>query len=91
MGSKGAFAVMNGNKVFVPAPTVYAIDTTGAGDAFMSALLYCFHENGMPSKLTQLTKYLQFSNSAGAAATTEIGSLTANFDIVELKKKFQIS
>ncbi|MEH7502776.1 carbohydrate kinase [Neobacillus drentensis] len=80
MGSKGACAVLNGNKVFVPAPAVNAIDTTGAGDAFMSALLYCFHEKGMPGKLSQIKEYLQFANRIGAAATTEIGSLSANFN-----------
>ncbi len=80
MGSKGACAVINGNKVFVPAPAVNAIDTTGAGDAFMSALLYCFHEKGMPGKLSQIKEYLQFANRIGSAATTEIGSLSANFN-----------
>jgi fructokinase len=80
MGSKGACAVINGNKVFVPAPAVNAIDTTGAGDAFMSALLYCFHEKGMPIKLSQIKEYLLFANKIGAAATTKIGSLSANFN-----------
>ncbi|MEH7482111.1 carbohydrate kinase [Neobacillus drentensis] len=80
LGSKGACSVINGNKVFVPAPLVDAIDTTGAGDAFMSALLYCFHEKGMPTNFTQIKEYLQFANRVGAAATTEIGSLSANFD-----------
>lgn len=78
MGSKGALTVMNDNKVYIPALKVNAIDTTGAGDAFMSGLLYCFHEKGMPTKQTDLTEFLQFANRMGAAATTEIGSLTAN-------------
>lgn len=85
MGSKGSIAVMEGNRVFVPAPLVNTIDTTGAGDAFMSGLLYCFHEKGWPANQTELTRYLQFANSIGAATTTEIGSLTANLDIEELK------
>ncbi|MEH7308211.1 carbohydrate kinase family protein [Neobacillus drentensis] len=80
MGSKGACAVIDGQQVFAPAPAVHAIDTTGAGDAFMSALLYCFHEKGMPAKLSQIKEYLQYANKIGAAATTEIGSLTVNVD-----------
>ncbi|WP_190284644.1 carbohydrate kinase family protein [Bacillus sp. S3] len=88
MGRKGACAVINGNNIFVSAPTVNAIDTTGAGDAFMSALLYCFHEQGKPATQSQLTNYLQFSNHVGAAATTEIGSLSANFDLTVWKKQF---
>ena len=89
MGGKGACAIMNGDMVFVPAPKVKAVDTTGAGDAFMSALLYCFYEKGKPADTSELTKYLQFSNQVGAAATTNIGSLTMNLDFNELKKQFQ--
>ncbi|WP_026567557.1 carbohydrate kinase family protein [Bacillus sp. UNC41MFS5] len=78
MGSKGACAIFKGNKIFAPAPKVDAIDTTGAGDAFMSALLYCFHEKGQPTGLSQLKEYLQLANKVGAAATTERGSLSVN-------------
>ncbi|MEH7416767.1 carbohydrate kinase [Neobacillus drentensis] len=88
MGAKGACAVMNGNKVSSPAPRVKAVDTNGAGDAFMSALIYCFHEKGKPSDSSQIIKYLQFANQVGAAATTQVGSLTANFDFCELKKQY---
>lgn len=89
MGGKGACGVMNGNKVFIHAPKVDSIDTTGAGDAFMSGLLYCFHEKGTPAGKTELTEYLQFANRVGAAATTEIGSLTSSMDFMELKKHFE--
>jgi fructokinase len=77
MGAKGACGVMNGHTVFVPAPKVHAIDTTEAGDAFMSGLLYGFHEKGLPLSVTELTPFLEFANRIGAQATTEIGSLTS--------------
>ncbi|MGG3466915.1 carbohydrate kinase [Neobacillus pocheonensis] len=77
MGSKGAFAVSKGRKAFVPGVEVKAVDTTGAGDAFMAALLYCFHEKGSPSDLSQIIEFTQYANRAGAIATTKIGSLTA--------------
>ncbi|MDR7236911.1 carbohydrate kinase family protein [Neobacillus drentensis] len=89
MGSKGAYAIFNENKVFVPAPTVKAIDTTGAGDAFMSALLYSFHEKGLPFNLSQLKEYLNFANKVGAASTTEIGSLSNRIQNVPAVKNFQ--
>ena len=89
MGGNGALAVRDGKMVFEPAPIVNAVDTTGAGDAFMSALLYCFHEQGIPRDQAQLTKYLRFANQVGAAATTKIGSLTAKLDVDELKKQFE--
>ncbi|MEH7492736.1 carbohydrate kinase family protein [Neobacillus niacini] len=90
MGGKGACGVMNGNKFFSSAPKVDTIDTTGAGDAFMAGLLYCFHEKGMPAGVTELTEYLQFANTVGAQATTEIGSLTSRLDLMELKKQIEM-
>ncbi|MFJ5758516.1 carbohydrate kinase [Neobacillus sp. NPDC093182] len=89
LGEKGACGVMNGKKVFSLAPKVDSIDTTGAGDAFMAGLLYCFHEKGMPAGMTELTEYLQFANRVGAQATTKIGSLTSRVDFMELKKHFE--
>jgi fructokinase len=89
MGDRGACGVMNGQTVFVPAPKVHAIDTTGAGDAFMSGLLYGFHEKGWPVSDTELTPYLEFANRLGAQATTQIGSLTSSMDLSELKKHFK--
>jgi fructokinase len=89
LGGKGACGVMNGNKVFVRALNVHAIDTTGAGDAFMSGLLYCFHEKGIPAGQTELTEFLKFANHVGATAITEIGSLTSRMDLMELKKHFK--
>jgi fructokinase len=88
MGGKGAYGVMKGDKVFSPAPKVDTIDTTGAGDAFMAGLLYCFHEKGMPRGNTRLTEYLHFANRVGAQATTGLGSLTSRIDLIELKKHF---
>lgn len=89
MGEKGSYCFMKGKRYFVPAPMVKAIDTNGAGDAFMSALLYGFHEKGIPSSDSELTKYLQFANHVGAAATTQIGSLSVKLDMVNLKKQFE--
>lgn len=38
LGSKGALLCINGNGQFLPAPSIQAVDTTGAGDAFSAAL-----------------------------------------------------
>jgi fructokinase len=86
LGEKGALGIMNGNKVFECAPKVQAIDTTGAGDAFMSGLLYCFQEKGLPAGEKDVTEFLHFANHVGAAATTQMGSLTSKKALVELKK-----
>jgi fructokinase len=77
LGSKGAIAIINGRKVYVPSIEVDAIDTTGAGDAFMAALLYQFHEKGLPSDLLDLEEYTAYANKVAAMTTTQLGSLTA--------------
>lgn len=75
MGSKGAYGVKDGHRVFAEAPRVKAIDPTGAGDAFMAGILYGFHELGMPEGKIDLMTILQFANHLGAQATTQIGSI----------------
>lgn len=77
MGSNGACAFHDEIKLYIPAIEVNPVDTTGAGDAFMSALLSCFHEKGMPKKHLELMNYTQFASEIGAIATTRTGSLTA--------------
>nr|WP_263326510.1 carbohydrate kinase [Neobacillus sp. Marseille-Q6967] len=77
MGNKGAWAVTNSEQIYVPGLEVKAIDTTGAGDAFMAALLYCFHEKGKPSDPSKLKEYTEYANHIGAAAVTKVGALTA--------------
>lgn len=75
MGEEGSIAQYGISRILEPAKKVKVIDTTGAGDAFMSALLYCFHEKGIHPE--HLKVYLQFANDLGALATTEFGALTA--------------
>ena len=44
LGSEGSWAITQNEKIKVPAMKVSAIDTTGAGDAFVSGILYSFNE-----------------------------------------------
>jgi fructokinase len=74
-GKEGAYAIHQEKQVSVPGIKVDAIDTTGAGDAFMAALLSRFYEQGTPENEAQLEEYLSYANEAGAKATTKFGSL----------------
>lgn len=85
LGQEGAIGIMGGSKIFVPAPQVQAIDTNGAGDAFMAGLLYCFHEKGKPTDQSQIEEFLQFANGVGAMATTQVGALTGMMNLRELE------
>jgi fructokinase len=91
MGSKGACTVLGSTKISVQAKKVNAVDTTGAGDAFMAALLYCVHESGIPTNRLQAEALLHFANEIGAIATTKVGSLTALSDPQTITSKSSCS
>ncbi|MDQ0154008.1 carbohydrate kinase family protein [Robertmurraya andreesenii] len=74
-GKDEACAVHENLMVRVPGIPVETVDTTGAGDAFMAALLACFHEKGIPKNEAELTDYTEFANKAGAISATKFGSL----------------
>lgn len=74
-GKDGACAIYKDTMVHVPGILVEAVDTTGAGDAFMAALLSCFHDRGIPQNEAQLVEYTEFANKAGALSATKFGSL----------------
>lgn len=40
LGAKGSYIAVGGESVHIPAMNVTAVDTTGAGDAFVSGMLY---------------------------------------------------
>ncbi|WP_164669342.1 carbohydrate kinase family protein [Virgibacillus doumboii] len=77
LGEKGALVIHQDKKIHVASEKVQAIDTTGAGDAFMAGILYCFHEYGTPTNQAKLTTYTKFANKLGAKVTTRFGALTA--------------
>lgn len=74
-GKDGAYAVHEDLIVEVPGISVQAVDTTGAGDAFMAALLSRFHDRGIPKHEAELIDFTEFANKAGALSATKLGSL----------------
>ena len=57
---------------------VKTIDTTGAGDAFLGAVLFSILKSGKSlSELTvnDINKYMQFANAAGSLVTTKKGAI----------------
>jgi sugar/nucleoside kinase (ribokinase family) len=52
MGSRGAEAVSAHERIATPAPSVRAVDTTGAGDVFAAGLVHSLlRERPMPQAL----------------------------------------
>jgi sugar/nucleoside kinase (ribokinase family) len=68
MGPDGCYASGEGFEGLVPAPSVDAVDGTGAGDAFAAGLIY--------GKLAgwSFDRSVSLANAAGALATTAVGA-----------------
>ncbi|MBM7622614.1 carbohydrate kinase family protein [Sporohalobacter salinus] len=78
-GSNGSYYYHN-SLGFVPAFKVDTVDTTGAGDAFMSGVLYYFNQNDTSLKEMDddfLKKVLKFANYSGSLAASESGAMAA--------------
>jgi sugar/nucleoside kinase (ribokinase family) len=69
LGAGGCFVASEEFEGFVAAPTVEAIDGTGAGDAFAAGLLYG-HLAGWP-----LERAAALANASGALAATAVGAV----------------
>jgi fructokinase len=80
LGERGALAMLGDEKITVPAPRVDVVDTVGAGDSFMSALLSAMERDsalgagaGVP-KPAALEDWLRFAICASAITCTRRGS-----------------
>ena len=80
LGERGAIAVLGKERIAVPAPRVEVVDTVGAGDSFMSALLSAMDRDhalgaGTPApSRTELASWLSFAAAASAITCTRKGS-----------------
>ncbi len=80
LGERGALAIIDGQRIEVPAPRIDVVDTVGAGDSFMSALLSAMdHDSALgagasPPSRTALERWLRFAAAASAITCTRKGS-----------------
>jgi len=87
-GSEGSYYYKD-QLGFVPAFKVDAVDTTGAGDAFMSAVLYNFNKNKINLDEINndfLESVLKFANYSGSLAASESGAMAALPTLEEINK-----
>lgn len=81
LGKEGTLISNVKNKGTVESIRVNAIDSTGAGDAFVGAVLYQLANTGAPKKVledfAELKKIIYFSNVVGALVCTKVGAISA--------------
>lgn len=76
LGKKGTLLVQGKQQQIIPSIEVNAIDTTGAGDAFVAAMLYQVSKQLSKDILwQQWCDMVQFANKIAALSTTKYGAL----------------
>lgn len=90
LGEQGAFYRTTSCAGYVPAYSVEAVDTTGAGDAFVGAILWQLSGMGRNAisvmDETRLREIVSFANAAGALTTTAGGAIPAMPDIEHIRQ-----
>ncbi|WP_421248717.1 aminoimidazole riboside kinase [Aeromonas jandaei] len=76
-GAQGAMVLHDDMVIHFNGYLVDSVDTTGAGDAFLTGLLAYVAHVGMPQNLDQIKDAMTQASACGALATTRKGALTA--------------
>ncbi len=81
LGSEGTFVSTSHEQFQVPSIPIQAVDTTGAGDAFIGCLLYQFANEQEPRALlnnkNKLTDLISMANKAGAVTAQNFGAISS--------------
>ena len=76
-GAKGAYVAAAGGAEMLPAPSVAAIDATGAGDSVMGALIHRLLADGFPDGLTGWQRNVRFALAVAGLVCERQGGATA--------------
>ncbi|MGX3067308.1 aminoimidazole riboside kinase [Ursidibacter arcticus] len=77
LGKDGAIFHLNGESKVVAGKALQPVDTTGAGDAFVSGLLAGLSQQPEWKNEQVLTEIIRKANASGALATTAKGAMSA--------------
>ncbi|GHI01607.1 aminoimidazole riboside kinase [Neobacillus kokaensis] len=90
LGAEGSIYRFKGEIGRVSAMSCKVVDTTGAGDAFVSGILYTINESRKTlGELTvsEIEEMLRFASISGGLATTKKGAMTGLPTLEEVKKE----
>jgi ribokinase/sulfofructose kinase len=80
LGTDGAMLLDGDRLHHVPAFTVDAVDTTGAGDVFRAAFIYALLQSQSPAEI------LRFANAAAAVSCTRAGATTSVPTLADIQR-----
>ncbi|MCB2294404.1 carbohydrate kinase [Clostridium algoriphilum] len=75
LGSKGTLLATKEKKVIVPSIKIKQVDSTGAGDAFVGAILYQIAKGEDNLEFDTIFKYVEFANVVGAITCMNFGAI----------------
>ena len=90
-GADGAECYTEHHSAFSPTEKVTAVDTTGAGDGFIGAFLFCMARDGVTvedlSDLSseKMTQYLTFANKFCGRSVTKHGAIASYPSLAEME------
>lgn len=90
LGERGAFYFTRSWQGLLPAFSVSAVDITGAGDAFLGALLFCLRGKNSREELEAMTQRecqeaVRFAVAAGSLTTTAAGAISAMPSLAQIR------
>jgi fructokinase len=81
LGKEGTLIGMNGKTGIIPSIKIKAVDTTGAGDAFVGAVLYQLSGKSLSEikslRIAEWNKIILNANKAGARTCEYMGAMEA--------------
>ena len=92
LGADGCFYKFRGRTGRVPGISCTPVDTTGAGDAFVSGMLYSLNESGKQlSELSEvdISDMIRFANVSGGLATIRKGAMTGLPGLKDVKERLK--
>jgi fructokinase len=77
LGANGSMMIVEGQREHITSQKVQTVDTTGAGDAFVSGLLAYLSQYEEWFQREIIRQAVRWGNGCGALATTQKGAMTA--------------
>ena len=87
LGSKGTYLSVNGENVIIPSIKITQVDSTGAGDSFVGAVLkqVAEIEDKKNISMEEWKKIITFANNVGAITCTNYGAIDSMPTLEEVK------
>lgn len=75
LGAKGTLLATKKEKTIIPSTLIKQVDSTGAGDAFVGAMLCQIAKNQEDLDFNSISKYVEFANKVGAITCLNFGAI----------------